>query len=923
MPVPLLFVVVGLLGQGEVRAIAEGIPLAERLLVAHCTACHGDPEDGARLRPERGRDLGDLGSRAEHAWLERFLVAGEHPLLDPLVGVSAQEVGDLVHFLRTSHVPASAARAPSEARAVPVERLETGRSLFHGIGCVACHAPQEELWERELPYWFSPEELAAEAEEPAGAEATDERELWVPEGTLLPPDFPLEALEARFTLEALADYLRAPLRLDPDGRMPSMGLTEGEAEALAVYLLRDQALGGERVRRAEPGLAWVRFDDISGSTLPELRGREPAADGVHDDLATLPPHPEDHFAFRLSGALEVPRDGSWTFWLTSDDGSLLWLDRELLVDNDGWHAMQTKSATLELTAGSHDLRLEVYEESGGEGLTLEWAGPGVEREIVPAAVLSHGSLHFRASDPTPVDPMRAARGRELWDGLACGACHAFGGASGAPSRALPSLADVARNPAAGCLDVGGDVVRGVPRQKLDDDALWALDGALARLRHLRRELPAAERLQRTLARYSCQACHRRDGVGGPHPERAPWFRARKVEDLGDEGRLPPHLDQVGAKLRPQALQAALAGGRVRPYLETRMPHFDVPEVRALARLLAETDGTLPFEGGPVTSELVRAGRQLVGTKDGLGCVQCHDFFGYRSLGIPAVDLRHVRERLQPGWFQALLTDPKSVNMNTRMPSFWNDGSSPVELFDRDPVRQSEAILAYLSSSSTPALPDGLASDDGTFELDPVDGVRLVCVFMEGVSPRTQLVGFPAGLHVAFDLEHARLAHAWRGRFFNAKGTWQGRAGALEVVPSDERLAFPPGPALARLANGGAAWPARDEVDVRRRGQRYDADGVPTFLYELGDLHVAETCGPEAALERAAPRLRRRFEVRAADGGSVWFRFRTPELDGFPREPLRVEGGGERVEVAGELRIELPLKALDDVYQGVLEVVLPW
>ncbi len=38
---------------------------------------------------------------------------------------------------------------------------------------------------------------------------------------------------------------------------------------------------------------------------------------------------------QLTGALYVPTNGSYTLWLCSDDGSRLWLNDQLLVDNGG------------------------------------------------------------------------------------------------------------------------------------------------------------------------------------------------------------------------------------------------------------------------------------------------------------------------------------------------------------------------------------------------------------------------------------------------------------------------------------------------------------------------------------------------------------------------------------------------------------
>ena len=58
------------------------------------------------------------------------------------------------------------------------------------------------------------------------------------------------------------------------------------------------------------------------------------------------------------------------------------------------------------------------------------------------------------------------------------------------------------------------------------------------------------------------ACHRRGEVGGVTSDRSDLFVMTKVFDMGDEGRLPPHLTGVGAKLKlafPRKLHPAAEG----------------------------------------------------------------------------------------------------------------------------------------------------------------------------------------------------------------------------------------------------------------------------------------------------------------------------------------------------------------------------
>ena len=265
-----------------------------------------------------------------------------------------------------------------------------------------------------------------------------------------------------------------------------------------------------------------------------------------------------------------------------------------------------------------------------------------------------------------------------------------------------------------------------------------------------------------------------------------------------------------------------------------------------------------------SAERAEEGRKLAG-KGGLGCIQCHVFDGVRSLGIPAVDLAHVRERIKPAWFRKLLLDPKSLGMNTRMPIFWDaQGISTARtILDGDPRRQAEALWSYVSLGRSMPLPDGLVVPDAEYELTPTTDAILCGVFLKDASPRTLLVGQPELVHYAFDLENTRMVCSWRGRFFNARGTWDGRAGGLEWPKSDDLLEFERVPALAFLAAADAPWPTEfgRAAGFERLGTRYDAHRRPTFRYRLREVEVAESCVP--LMRPGAPGLKRVFDLRAA------------------------------------------------------------
>ena len=431
------------------------------------------------------------------------------------------------------------------------------------------------------------------------------------------------------------------------------------------------------------------------------------------------------------------------------------------------------------------------------------------------------------------------------------------------------------DPAAGCL--AENPGNGVPRFALSDAQRQAIRETLSHRDRLARPLAPSEAVDRKMAVLDCYACHLRGDVGGPDADRNPYFLSAGFAEMGDEGRLPPHLNRVGAKLKPQWLREVLVNhGVVRPYMDTRMPQFGEANVGVLADLLPLADaGTVPAAASPEPAfdpEAAALGRRLVGTKGGFGCINCHLVTDVPSLGVPAIDLQFMFRRLRYDWFDLYLHDPAALRPGTRMPTFWPHNQSVLrEELGGDTERQIATVWVYLSQGSQMPLPPGLLSRTA-FNLDVADAPVVFRGFVTDVGERSIAVGYPAQVNVAFDATGVRLAEAWHGKFINAQGVWDARGGRYTSPLGEDVVKFPPGGPLAVLATPDAPWPAGEgpEAGYHMRGYRLDPKRVPVFLYTAGGLSVEEQpAGLTVGKSRA---LVRRFRVTGTSpAGEVWLR----------------------------------------------------
>ena len=116
-------------------------------------------------------------------------------------------------------------------------------------------------------------------------------------------------------------------------------------------------------------------------TTPKFTGR------VGRFVTFVPDGREDAFATRQSASILVPATGEYAFFTNSDDGSRLYIDQKLVVDNDGLHGMSEQRGTIRLDAGLHEITVTYFDNGGGDGLEVSWQGPGVEKQPIREAVL--------------------------------------------------------------------------------------------------------------------------------------------------------------------------------------------------------------------------------------------------------------------------------------------------------------------------------------------------------------------------------------------------------------------------------------------------------------------------------------------------------------------------------------------------------
>ncbi len=97
---------------------------------------------------------------------------------------------------------------------------------------------------------------------------------------------------------------------------------------------------------------------------------------------------EDYWGIRFTGFITIPRDGTYAFTTLSDDGSRLFINHTLVVNNDGIHGPFTVKGTIDLKKGKYPLMLDYFEGNYGEMLRVGIEGPGMTSRQLPVSMLT-------------------------------------------------------------------------------------------------------------------------------------------------------------------------------------------------------------------------------------------------------------------------------------------------------------------------------------------------------------------------------------------------------------------------------------------------------------------------------------------------------------------------------------------------------
>ena len=170
------------------------------------------------------------------------------------------------------------------------------------------------------------------------------------------------------------------LSLEEDRTLKAVTVMRGgrRSEVMSALFRKEALRSPVAVDKIAPGLLFKLFrgDFSSAHDLPANAD----STGVVETIKIPTGAPAASFGLELTGFIEVEADGIYTFYCTSDDGVLLYIDGDLIVDGDLVHHGVVNEGQAALKAGLHDIRVLYFQRLYRQSLGVSYDGPGIPRQ---------------------------------------------------------------------------------------------------------------------------------------------------------------------------------------------------------------------------------------------------------------------------------------------------------------------------------------------------------------------------------------------------------------------------------------------------------------------------------------------------------------------------------------------------------------
>lgn len=145
-------------------------------------------------------------------------------------------------------------------------------------------------------------------------------------------------------------------------------------------------LPAKNVKPKQQGVNYKYYEGKFKS-VDELANAKSLKQGVLKNISLSPATALDSMAFEFKAWIKIPEKGVYRFYTYSDDGSKLFIDGKMIVNNDGSHSGRRKDGKIALESGFHEIKILYFEDYMGEVLEVGYSGRNIKEDVLPDNIL--------------------------------------------------------------------------------------------------------------------------------------------------------------------------------------------------------------------------------------------------------------------------------------------------------------------------------------------------------------------------------------------------------------------------------------------------------------------------------------------------------------------------------------------------------
>lgn len=135
------------------------------------------------------------------------------------------------------------------------------------------------------------------------------------------------------------------------------------------------------VNPLQAGVSYKYYEAVFQSAR-DLKAAAPLTESTQADFRLSMNKVQANFGVAFETYIYAPEDGLYTFGVNCDDGGVMSIDGEMIVNNDGTHGADLVTSQILLRKGYHKINADYFQQGGGYSFDVCWQKPG-EKALTP------------------------------------------------------------------------------------------------------------------------------------------------------------------------------------------------------------------------------------------------------------------------------------------------------------------------------------------------------------------------------------------------------------------------------------------------------------------------------------------------------------------------------------------------------------